>query len=644
MAASQPSVRRRRRPRRGSLARPINGRLYRDLGARRPDSGAAARVHGRGAGAAREADPARARSTRPRRSRSRRDLVHQLPEPAARERRSDRRRELVHRPAADRGLRAADEHVSTWKQRVPGLGHGAAAEHRRGRARAQSPEAIVVMAHRDDIGRRAGRQRQRERHGGADRARPRLRAAASDGSAPVTSARTIVFLSTDGGAFGGLGAAHFLADSPFRKHIVAVDQPRRDRRAGRAGHRDRRRHAALAEREPRRDGGRPRRRADGRGAAATSASSASCSTSPSRSRSTNRARSSPPGIPAVTITTGGDRPPPALRRRRRGDSTRSGSDSSAPPRSSCSARSTTGLELAPSTRSYVWVGGRFIRGWAIELLLVALLVPFAVAVVDLYALCRRQRISLAPAGRCAAQPAPVLALRRSSFSRVFACSGAWPSGPATPPNPGTRGRRTTGPSEHSRRCASILAARLGARTASGWPSAGPSRPRRSSPATRSRSSRCSSSALLVIAADEPVRAPLRRCRRCTSGSGCRRSGSRAPRSASALFALGLAGPALLLVSLGWRYGLGLDAPWYLLELVGDRLRRPRRRSRSPSQAPPAPASSRPLRPAGTRRTRTRASAARAGPSARLVRSIVARDPRRAPGAARDAAAGLYRLR
>jgi hypothetical protein len=31
--------------------------------------------------------------------------------------------------------------------------------------------------------------------------------------------------------------------------------------------------------------------------------------------------------------------------------------------------------------------------------------------------------------------------------------------------------------------------------------------------------------------------------------------------------LGLAGPALILLSLGVRYGLGLDAPWYLLELA-----------------------------------------------------------------------------
>jgi len=35
----------------------------------------------------------------------------------------------------------------------------------------------------------------------------------------------------------------------------------------------------------------------------------------------------------------------------------------------------------------------------------------------------------------------------------------------------------------------------------------------------------------------------------------------------ALLAAGLLGPLLLLGSLAWRYGLGLDAPWYLAELT-----------------------------------------------------------------------------
>ena len=36
---------------------------------------------------------------------------------------------------------------------------------------------------------------------------------------------------------------------------------------------------------------------------------------------------------------------------------------------------------------------------------------------------------------------------------------------------------------------------------------------------------------------------------------------------AALLAAGLLGPLLLLGSLAWRYGLGLDAPWYLAELT-----------------------------------------------------------------------------
>src|SRR5207302_7085792 len=36
----------------------------------------------------------------------------------------------------------------------------------------------------------------------------------------------------------------------------------------------------------------------------------------------------------------------------------------------------------------------------------------------------------------------------------------------------------------------------------------------------------------------------------------------------ALFTAGFAGPLIVLASLAWRFGLGLDAPWYLLQLVG----------------------------------------------------------------------------
>src|SRR5660398_273793 len=39
---------------------------------------------------------------------------------------------------------------------------------------------------------------------------------------PVTAAHRIVFLSSDGGQFGALGAEHFLRHSPYRRDVVAV--------------------------------------------------------------------------------------------------------------------------------------------------------------------------------------------------------------------------------------------------------------------------------------------------------------------------------------------------------------------------------------------------------------------------------------
>ena len=43
--------------------------------------------------------------------------------------------------------------------------------------------------------------------------------------------------------------------------------------------------------------------------------------------------------------------------------------------------------------------------------------------------------------------------------------------------------------------------------------------------------------------------------------------NRAPRRPLALLAAGLIGPFILLGSFMFRFGLGLDAPWYLAELV-----------------------------------------------------------------------------
>ena len=58
-----------------------------------------------------------------------------------------------------------------------------------------------------------------------------------------------------------------------------------------------------------------------------------------------------------------------------------------------------GVALAQGPSSYLFLGQRLIRGWAIELVLMAMLLPFIAAAVDLFARCRRRRIPIAPAFR-----------------------------------------------------------------------------------------------------------------------------------------------------------------------------------------------------------------------------------------------------
>ena len=100
----------------------------------------------------------------------------------------------------------------------------------------------------------------------------------------------------------------------------------------------------------------------------------------------------------MTLTSAGVRPPPAadddpgsLDGRRLGQLGRSAQDllgalDQAP-------------ETASGTAAYVTIGSRFLRGWAVELLLVALLVPVLAATVDLFARLRRRHVSLGPALR-----------------------------------------------------------------------------------------------------------------------------------------------------------------------------------------------------------------------------------------------------
>ena len=407
MAASQPRPHRRRRPRRGSLARPINGRLYRAsfavvlvafvvlaFGVTRPTSLAKPPLPG-------SFDTASAVALA-------NDLSSQYPD---------------RRPGSAGAIGAwswfGDQlpqqvyglatRTSSWYERIPGLGR-VQLRNVVAVAPGQSKEVIVVMAHRDDIGTGPGAN---DNASGTAALIELARAYAQPPAAQVASPRTIVFLSTDGGAFGGLGAAHFVKHSPYRNRIVAVVDL--DAIAGHgspsieiAGDSPHSPNATLVATTI-------ARIAEQTGAAPRHASVFGQLIDLAFPYTLyEQGPFVAAGIPAVAITTGGDRPPPAFDDRASAlDQTRLGHLGAAAQQLVGSLDQ--GLAFAPSVASYVWVGGRIVRGWAIELVLVALLVPVAVAIVDLYALCRRQR-RRAPAGHeIAAHPAAVLAVLRARF-------------------------------------------------------------------------------------------------------------------------------------------------------------------------------------------------------------------------------------
>jgi peptidase M28-like protein len=289
-------------------------------------------------------------------------------------------------------------HHDRWTENVPGLGR-VGLENVWAVAPGTSPDTIVVIAHRDDSG--VGPGANDNATGTAalvELARAYARPVSPIQGA-VQAAHTIVFLSTDGGAYGGLGAARFAQEPPFqvRGHIVAVLNL--DALAGSGAPR-----LELA-------GDRPRSPAPVLVATAEHRILEHGGDWPEHAGFLGQLldlgfpftlyEQGPflaEGIPALTLTTNGSRPPPAFDDRaprlRLTALTRVGQAAQ-----ETLASLDQGLEVEPGTRTYVWVGTRVVQGWAVELVLIALLLPFLVGVVDLFAYCRRRRIALAPAAR-----------------------------------------------------------------------------------------------------------------------------------------------------------------------------------------------------------------------------------------------------
>ncbi|MGH3131391.1 MAG: M28 family peptidase, partial [Gaiellaceae bacterium] len=428
----------------------------------------------------------------------------------------------------------------------------------------RSPDVIVVMAHRDDAG--TGPGANDNASGTAAlielaRAYARARAGAScEQGLSVCPAHTIVFVSTDGGAFGALGAAHFANDPAYRDRIVAVIDldaiaTRAPPRLLLSGDLPRSPPASLvqtaAERILEQAGRAPARPSAIRQLVDLGFPFSLYEHAPFVAR----------GVPALTLTTAGDRPPPSF-----GDSGArlSGASLEVMGRSAQAlvASLDQGLELEPGSPTYVYLGSRLVRGWAVQLVLIAALLPFLAAAVDLFARCRRRRIPLLPALRSFRSRLGFWLFAGLLFG-VFAVLGAWPDGAARPLSPESAAAGDWPALGLVAFAIPLLLAWLAARE-------------RLLPQGRvevTEELAGYTAALLVLAVLALVViatnafALLFLLPSLHAWIWLPQVCDRRVALRLGVFAAGLAGPLLLLGSFALRFGLGFDTPWYLATLV-----------------------------------------------------------------------------
>ena len=294
--------------------------------------------------------------------------------------------------------------------------------------RGLSHKTIVVLAHRDDTGSGPGAN---DNASGTGALVELARAyAPAGGAARLTLPYSLLFLSTDGGAYGALGAAEFVAHAPERQDVIAVVDL--DAIAGPG--RPRLELAGDTARSP----------ASGLVETVRAQLAAETGADPLRASALRQlvdlgfpfspyeqAPFVARGIPAVTITTSPDRPPSGIGDAATGlDTVRLGQVGRATQNVVDALEQ--GIALSPGPSSYVFLGSRIVRGWAIEIVLVAALLPFLVATVDLFARCRRRRIDIAPAIRSYRSRVGFWAWCGGLFA-LFSAAGAWPGGAARPP-------------------------------------------------------------------------------------------------------------------------------------------------------------------------------------------------------------------
>jgi hypothetical protein len=428
----------------------------------------------------------------------------------------------------------------------------------------RSPDVLVVMAHRDNIG--ATGQGANDNASGTgvllELARGYgLRGAPAPGQerVPASPTHTIVLVSTDGGAYGGLGATRFLETSPYRGRITAAvnlvavgggDRLRIEIAADRPRSPDATLVETAAARILQRTGTEARR--------TTAAGQLIDLAFPFSLY--EQAPLIGSGIPALSLTTAGPRPPApetdTLERLNDGRIGQTGRSAEA-----LLGSLDEGVAISRDTATYIYLGRRIIQGWAVQLVLIAALIPFLLAVVDLFARCRRRRIPLTPALR-SYRTRLAFWLWTGLVFGFLALVGAWPAIDSPPP-PDTRVAGNWSVAALTFFAIFVFASWLVSRERL--------LPRRAVSSEEELAGQ--TAALLVLAVLALLTVAMNAFAlifilpSLHAWLWLPQFRYRPIWLRAAVLAAGLLGPLILLGSFALRYQLGLDAPWYVLELV-----------------------------------------------------------------------------
>lgn len=544
----------RRRPRRGSLDRPVNGRLYRAafllvlvpvvalaFSVRHPVA-----LPPPALPPTFDADTAASLT---------RELATLYPDRAPGSAGAAGARSWLTGKLAAYGFTAQTD---TFTARIPGAGRQELANVW-AVAPGASEQAIVVAAHRDDGGPGAGADDNASGTAALIELARTYGSGSTGASRAEPPAHTIVFLSSDGGAAGSLGAARFAADPRWRDKVLTVVNldaiaGRRGARIELSGDKARSPAASLVQTASARvleqTGTTPRRTGPAGQLLDLALPFSLYDQAPFVGR----------GIPAITITTAGIRPVARF------DDTPDRIDARALGNLGRATQQLVesldqGLEIARGTSSYVWLGGRTAAGWAIQLLIVALLVPFLATVVDLFARCRRLGVRLGPALR-AYRSRLALWLWVGVLFLAFRAAGAWPRGQERPVDPG---------SSAAGDWRVVALAALGSLALASWQlGRGRLRPRRRASEEQELAGFAAVALALGLTAVLTLAlnpySVLLLLPSLHAWLWLAQARDR-PLVRVALLLAGLAGPAAILVSFAVRFELGWDAPWYLLVLA-----------------------------------------------------------------------------